>query len=63
MHFPEIFLFILDLILLKFVSKGLFGNKSALVQVMDWHQIGNKSLFNWTNVDEVAIWHHEATVS
>ena len=29
---------------LKFVPKGPINNKSALVQVLAWHQIGDKSL-------------------
>ena len=29
---------------LKFVSKGLFDNKSALVQVIAWRQTGDKPL-------------------
>ena len=33
---------ILIQISLKFVPKGLIYNKAALVQVMAWHQIGNK---------------------
>ena len=36
---------------LKFVPKSQFDNKSALVQVMAWHQKGNKPLsepmLNW----------------
>ena len=30
--------------LLKFVPEGLIDNKSALVQVMAWRQIGDKPL-------------------
>ena len=33
---------ILIRISLKFVAKGPIGNKSALVQVMAWHRIGDK---------------------
>ena len=29
---------------LTFVSEGLIDNKPALVQIMVWHQIGNKPL-------------------
>ena len=31
-------------ILLKFIPKGPIDNKSALVQIMVWHQTGGKSL-------------------
>ena len=31
-------------ILLKYVHKSPIDNKWALIQVMDWHQTGNKSL-------------------
>ena len=36
--------FILYKIPLKFVPKGLIVNKSALNQVMTWHQTGDKPL-------------------
>ena len=42
--FLNITLCILIKISLKFVSVGSIGKKSALFQVMAWHQIGAKSL-------------------
>ena len=32
-------------VLLKFVTKGQIKNIPALVQIMAWHQIGDKPLF------------------
>ena len=46
--------FFLELKLLYFVPNGQTDNKSALVQVMTWHQTGT-----WTN-DNQDIWLHMA---
>ena len=51
--------YILIKILLKFVSKGLIDNKTALVQVMAWCQIGDKPLFEpmLTRLSDAHMWH------
>ena len=43
----------------KFVSEGSIGNRSALVQVMAWHQTGDKlSLKPMMTIFYFPIWHH-----
>ena len=41
---------------LKFVPKGMFIKKSALVQVMAWHRTGDEP-FTWL-IDDTIHWHH-----
>ena len=48
----------------KFVPKGPVDNKTALVQVLTWCQIGDKPLLEpmLSRID-AAIWHHQAALS
>ena len=55
MHFIKSYFCILIKIVIESVLKGLMNNKSALVQVMAWRQIGDMPL-TWTNADLVP-WH------
>ena len=48
---------------LKFVPRGLINNIPPLVQIVAWHQPGNKPLYEPIMVSLLAYMHHSASMS
>ena len=63
MHFLQWKIKILIKIAHKLVPKGPTDNKAALVQVMVWHQIGDKPLAEPITLVLESLWHQWASVS